>query len=125
MPSCANCIPQKHKAEEIAPASTQFRPSSFPDDPYSNNSGYYDLVSVLTHKGRSNDSGHYVSWRKLNEKQWLKFDDEKVALKTADDILKLSGGGDLDCAYILIYAPRPLPIIPIPTTDVPTSMESL
>jgi uncharacterized UBP type Zn finger protein len=24
--------------------------------------GFYDLVSVLTHKGRSADSGHYVSW---------------------------------------------------------------
>ena len=26
--------------------------------------GIYDLVSVLTHKGRSADSGHYVAWVK-------------------------------------------------------------
>ena len=26
--------------------------------------GVYDLVSVLTHKGRSADSGHYVAWVK-------------------------------------------------------------
>lgn len=26
--------------------------------------GIYDLVAVLTHKGRSADSGHYVGWVK-------------------------------------------------------------
>lgn len=26
--------------------------------------GVYELVSVLTHKGRSADSGHYVAWVK-------------------------------------------------------------
>lgn len=26
--------------------------------------GFYDLVAVLTHKGRSADSGHYVAWVK-------------------------------------------------------------
>lgn len=26
--------------------------------------GVYDLVAVLTHKGRSADSGHYVAWVK-------------------------------------------------------------
>ena len=28
----------------------------------SNNSGYYELQAVLTHKGRSSSSGHYVAW---------------------------------------------------------------
>ena len=28
----------------------------------SNNSGYYELNAVLTHKGRSSSSGHYVAW---------------------------------------------------------------
>ena len=31
-------------------------------DPGSNNSGYYELQAVLTHKGRSSSSGHYVGW---------------------------------------------------------------
>ena len=31
-------------------------------DPGSNNSGYYDLLAVLTHKGRSSSSGHYLAW---------------------------------------------------------------
>ena len=32
----------------------------FDDDKGSNNSGYYSLQAVLTHKGRSSNSGHYV-----------------------------------------------------------------
>lgn len=28
----------------------------------SNNSGFYELSAVLTHKGRSSSSGHYVAW---------------------------------------------------------------
>ena len=31
-------------------------------DPGSNNSGFYELQAVLTHKGRSSSSGHYVAW---------------------------------------------------------------
>ena len=41
----------------------------------SNNSGYYELQAVLTHKGRSSSSGHYVAWvrRKGGEchSRWL------------------------------------------------------
>jgi len=32
--------------------------------PYTNDSGKYELVAVLTHKGRSADSGHYIAWVK-------------------------------------------------------------
>lgn len=42
-------------------------PSYFKDDLGSNNSGYYDLQAVLTHKGRSSSSGHYVAWIKRNK----------------------------------------------------------
>ena len=28
----------------------------------SSNSGFYDLQAVLTHQGRTNNSGHYVGW---------------------------------------------------------------
>ena len=31
--------------------------------------GIYDLVAVLTHKGRSADSGHYVAW--VKQEKWL------------------------------------------------------
>lgn len=33
-----------------------------PSDAGSNNSGYYELLAVLTHKGRSSSSGHYLAW---------------------------------------------------------------
>lgn len=32
--------------------------------------GIYDLVAVLTHKGRSADSGHYVAWVKQENGQF-------------------------------------------------------
>ena len=30
----------------------------------SNNSGFYELLAVLTHRGRSSSSGHYLGWVK-------------------------------------------------------------
>lgn len=35
-----------------------------PSDKKGQLTGIYDLVAVLTHKGRSADSGHYVAWVK-------------------------------------------------------------
>jgi ubiquitin carboxyl-terminal hydrolase 14 len=40
----------------------------------------------------------------------LKFDDDIVSPKTSEEILKLSGGGDWHCAYVLLYAPRRLEV---------------
>ncbi|KAI4386972.1 hypothetical protein MLD38_004843 [Melastoma candidum] len=37
--------------------------------------GIYSLVAVLTHKGRSADSGHYVAWVKQYSGKWIEFDD--------------------------------------------------
>ncbi|KAI0214284.1 Ubiquitin carboxyl-terminal hydrolase 14 [Lamellibrachia satsuma] len=67
-------------------------PYSFPDDIGSNNSGYYELQAVLTHKGRSSTSGHYVGWVKKKGNEWLMFDDDNVSAVTAEDVQKLSGG---------------------------------
>ena len=73
----------------------------------SNNSGYYELQAVLTHKGRSSGSGHYVGWtRKARTNQWLQLDDDRVTPISEEDVLKLSGGGDWHCAYVLLYGPR-------------------
>lgn len=38
--------------------------SGFPPEKEKQLTGIYDLVAVLTHKGRSADSGHYVAWVK-------------------------------------------------------------
>ena len=34
--------------------------------------GHYDLVGVLTHKGRAADSGHYISWVKRDNGDWVR-----------------------------------------------------
>lgn len=65
--------------------------------------GNYELVGVITHKGRSSDSGHYVSWVQQKGDSWLKFDDDVVSQATIDDILNLRGGGDWHMAYYLMY----------------------
>lgn len=69
-------------------------PFSFPDDVGSNNSGYYELQAVLTHRGRSSSSGHYVAWVKgETPDSWYKCDDDVVSPITDKEVLKLSGGG--------------------------------
>lgn len=40
--------------------------------------GKYELCAVLTHKGRSADSGHYVSWVKQDDGSWVQFDDDQL-----------------------------------------------
>ena len=69
--------------------------------------GRYDLVAVLTHKGRSADSGHYVAWARDEtdqaKKRWLQYDDDDVIERTGEEVLALSGGGDWHMAYLLLY----------------------
>ncbi|XP_037958687.1 ubiquitin carboxyl-terminal hydrolase 14 [Teleopsis dalmanni] len=84
----------------------EYEEFSFDDDLGSNNSGFYTLQAVLTHKGRSSSSGHYVAWVRHNDETWFKFDDDVVSSVTNDEILRLSGGGDWHCAYVLLYAPK-------------------
>jgi len=77
-------------------------------------SGYFDLVGVVTHIGRSADAGHYIGWVKKEGSvdEWIKFDDDKVSLVSAEEVLKLDGGGDWHTAYLLLYECRrycPLP----------------
>ncbi|KAL1244713.1 Ubiquitin carboxyl-terminal hydrolase [Trichinella spiralis] len=93
------------KAEEVAVLDEEI-PFSFPDDPGSNNSGLYRLRAVLTHKGRSSSSGHYVAWVLSDRGQWVKCDDDIIELVTEEEILRLSGGGDWHCAYLLLYGPK-------------------
>eukprot|EP00899_Mesostigma_viride_P009296 jgi/Mesvir1/18368/Mv14256-RA.2 len=59
--------------------------------------GLYDLAAVLTHKGRSADSGHYVAWVKQDNGQWYKFDDDDISVVTEEEVKKLSGGGAWLC----------------------------
>ncbi|KAK6125090.1 hypothetical protein DH2020_041154 [Rehmannia glutinosa] len=72
--------------------------------------GIYDLVAVLTHKGRSADSGHYVAWVKQENGKWIQFDDDNPIPQREEDITKLSGGGDWHMAYICMYKARDIAI---------------
>ncbi|DBB02923.1 hypothetical protein WJX77_004368 [Trebouxia sp. C0004] len=65
--------------------------------------GKYELCGVLTHKGRSADSGHYVSWVKQADNSWIQFDDDQLVPKKEEDIVTLAGGGDWHMAYLLLY----------------------
>ena len=65
--------------------------------------GNYELVAVVTHKGRSAEGGHYVGWAHQEGETWLQFDDDIVTTVKADDILALRGGGDWHTAYLCMY----------------------
>jgi ubiquitin carboxyl-terminal hydrolase 14 len=110
-------------ADEPAPAPTPAGPSPFAGQL----TGRYELVAVLTHKGRSADSGHYVSWARLPEPApgaagaappaskkpkagsagggatWIQYDDDSLSPRTPEEVLALSGGGDWHMAYLLLY----------------------
>lgn len=66
-------------------------------------SGNYQLVAVITHKGRSTDSGHYVGWCQDQGDSWVKFDDDQTSKVTLEEVMALRGGGDWHMAYLLIY----------------------
>ena len=77
----------------------KFAPTSFEDDPGSSNSGFYELKvcafsygyfalivrlvfkAVITHKGRSSNSGHYVAWVRIQDDKWAMCDGERERKK--------------------------------------------
>jgi len=78
--------------------------------------GYYELVAIVSHKGRTADGGHYVGWTKhktadgkeLKEDQWILFDDDEVSFVNWNDMVGLGtdlqgGKADTQIAYISIY----------------------
>ncbi|KAJ9048100.1 deubiquitinating enzyme [Entomophthora muscae] len=77
------------------------------DNAGNNLSGHYQLQAVLTHTGRTADSGHYMGWvrREGFPNQWFKYDDDKVSIVDDAAIKNLDGGGDWHMAYILLYGP--------------------
>jgi len=67
--------------------------------------GNYELFALVTHKGRSADSGHYMGWVREHEggDDWLCFDDSTVSPCKTEHIMELKGGGDYDMAYLTFY----------------------
>ena len=61
----------------------------------------YELSSVIVHKGKM-DSGHYVSFSRVND-EWFMFDDSKVVLVEDDEVLASE-------AYMLFYVVREIDV---------------
>ncbi|KAJ2632828.1 deubiquitinating enzyme, partial [Coemansia sp. RSA 1694] len=119
-PSSSASAEEKEIAEPLAPFEL---PESFKADVGCNPSGVYELVGVVTHIGRSANSGHYMGWVRKEKgvggpepktgaaetrNWWYKFDDDEVSMVTDDDILKLCGGGDWHTAYVTLYRAKQL-----------------
>lgn len=85
--------------------------------------GRYELIGIVTHKGRSADSGHYVSWTRKEDGQWIQFDDENMIPRTQEDVLALSGGGDWHMAYLLLYKAQKVPLPPSEKQQEETKMD--
>jgi len=78
-----------------------------PNPPYENCNGRYELIAVISHKGRGAEGGHYVGWVRdeQDENMWLQYDDDNVTVKDREFIKKLYGteGADWHIAYMCIY----------------------
>jgi len=70
-----------------------------------NDTGMYELCALVTHRGRTADSGHYVGWIKTLQGEWLKYDDDVVSPVPEEEIKKLTGkgGSDWHIAYLCMY----------------------
>eukprot|EP01087_Luapelamoeba_hula_P014041 TRINITY_DN4054_c0_g1_i1.p1 TRINITY_DN4054_c0_g1~~TRINITY_DN4054_c0_g1_i1.p1 ORF type:complete len:479 (-),score=84.04 TRINITY_DN4054_c0_g1_i1:25-1431(-) len=86
-------------------AATTDLPPLWDQQPNKNETGRYELFGLVTHKGRSADSGHYVGWVKEGTDAWLCFDDENVKPCKDEDIKALAGkgGADWHIAYMCFY----------------------
>ena len=73
--------------------------------------GRYQLISVLTHQGRSSESGHYIGWVHKKDDKWLKYDDSEVTMVTTNEVLELKGGGDWHMAYICFFKQLEVPLM--------------
>jgi len=78
--------------------------------------GYYELIAIISHKGRTADGGHYVAWSKykradgkeLKEDQWVHYNDDEVSFESWNNMVGLAtdlqgGKADTQIAYLNIY----------------------
>ena len=78
-----------------------FEPQGLPND----FTGLFELHSLVTHKGRSADGGHYIGWVRKEERssKWYQYNDDVVTEHDQAEVMGLSGGGDRDMAYLAFY----------------------
>lgn len=89
----------KKKNEEVKRADEEL----YRDHGFGLTTGNYQLVGVVTHKGRSADGGHYIGWVHGSGDIWHQYDDDIVSQVKTEDILNLKGGGDWHTAYLCLY----------------------
>lgn len=73
--------------------------------------GVFDLVGIVTHRGRDADGGHYIGWvrskeangKDQKEDEWLQFDDDTVTNHLWKDLDLAGGRADTDLAYLCVY----------------------
>ena len=66
--------------------------------------GIYELFGVVTHKGKTSKSGHYLGWVKQKDGKWMCFDDEFGSYCEEEDIMRLAGdGADWHIAYMAFF----------------------
>jgi len=67
--------------------------------------GMYELHSLVTHKGRTADGGHYIGWvrQEPGSKKWWCYNDSIVTEVDQAEIMLLCGGGDRDITYLAFY----------------------
>ncbi len=65
--------------------------------------GRYQLISMVTHQGRSSESGHYIGYAHKKDDKWTKYDDDTITTVNVTDILELKGGGDWPMGYMCIF----------------------
>jgi len=81
---------------------------SVPNPLQNRQSGIYELFALITHEGRSPDSGHYIGWVRHSKDSWYKFDDHVVSEVSTEHVMMLYGGsGDSPMAYICFYRASP------------------
>mmetsp|Transcript_60234 Transcript_60234/g.179390 ORF Transcript_60234/g.179390 Transcript_60234/m.179390 type:complete len:373 (+) Transcript_60234:3-1121(+) len=112
--SSGSTAPAKAEEDvEMTPAEdTEMKPAGVEEL----DTGYYQLISIISHKGRTADGGHYVGWnlhrkadgKELKDDKWVLFDDEDVSFTNWKDMTGLStdlqgGKADTQIAYINIY----------------------
>eukprot|EP01130_Rhizamoeba_saxonica_P016315 TRINITY_DN7523_c0_g2_i1.p1 TRINITY_DN7523_c0_g2~~TRINITY_DN7523_c0_g2_i1.p1 ORF type:complete len:450 (+),score=106.38 TRINITY_DN7523_c0_g2_i1:59-1351(+) len=74
-------------------------------DPNKNVNGIYSLVSFVTHKGRTADGGHYVSYVKGDDDEWLMYDDDVVSVVSEESVRDITKGAGADyyIPYLCIF----------------------
>jgi len=88
------------------------------EDAGASQTGLYELIAIIAHKGAAADAGHYIGfvkksvfhtregeqeWSDDDDEDWYKFDDDKVSVFPVEKLTTLDGGGEDASAYVLLY----------------------